>query len=166
MTLETLIRELEQANPVRSSSTRSVDVAWSKVRSTIINPTPERSPLRHRRTFALAGVAGLAAALIAVVVFQALPPLVSTPTSASATPFLKQAALTLRKITPFSESSPVVPQPGQYVYAETEEPNGNIFKTWLSVTGAAPALQRWTSGIQGEVPASGSVSDQIGRAHV
>ena len=159
MTLETLIRELEQANPVLSSSTRSVDDAWSKVRSTIIIPTPDRSPLRHRRTFALVGLAGLVLALIGVVVFQALPSPVSAPTSASATPFLKQAALTLRKVTPFSESSLVVPQPNQYVYAETEEPNGNIFKSWLSVTGAATALQRWTSGIPGEVPASGSVSN-------
>jgi hypothetical protein len=45
------------------------------------------------------------------------------------------------------------------VYSETEDPSGTLVQTWLSVDGNLPEVGRWTSGIKGEVPASGATSN-------
>jgi hypothetical protein len=124
------------------------------IQSTMNNDT--RTSRSRRRTQVLA-VCALAAAVAGVVVFQALPSSVSTPSAASAAPFLRKAATTVVKAATFSDQSTAAPQPNQFVYAETEDPSGTLVKTWLSVSGTNPGLQRWTSGIKGEVPATGAI---------
>jgi hypothetical protein len=116
-----------------------------------------RATSSHRRSRRIILAAAVAAAAVGVVVFQTLPGSVGTPTSASAAPFLRQAARAVLTAPTFQEQSSVVPQPNQYVYSETEDPSGTLVKIWLSVDGSLPGLQRWTSGITGEVPASGAI---------
>jgi hypothetical protein len=111
----------------------------------------------HRRSRRIILAAAVAAAAVGVVVFQTLPGTVGTPTSASAAPFLRQAARAVLTAPTFSEQSAVIPQANQYVYSETEDPNGTLTQIWLSADGSLPGLQRWTSGIKGEVPASGAI---------
>jgi hypothetical protein len=116
-----------------------------------------RATSSHRRSRRILLAAAVAAAAVGVVVFQTLPGDVSTPTSASAAPFLRQAARAVLAAPTFSEQSAVVPQANQYVYSETEDPSGTLTQIWLSADGSLPGLQRWTSGIKGEVPASGAI---------
>jgi hypothetical protein len=116
-----------------------------------------RATSSHRRSRRIILAAAVAAAAVGVVVFQTLPGSVGTPTSASAAPFLRQAARAVLTAPTFSERSAVVPQANQYVYSETEDPNGTLTQIWLSADGSLPGLQRWTSGIKGEVPASGAI---------
>jgi hypothetical protein len=111
----------------------------------------------HRRSRRIILAAAVAAAAVGAVVFQTLPGSVGTPTSASASPFLRQAARAVLTAPTFQEQSSVVPQPNQYVYSETEDPSGTLVKIWLSADGSLPGLQRWTSGIKGEVPATGEI---------
>ncbi len=113
----------------------------------------------HRRSRRIILAAAVAAAAVGVVVFQTLPDSVGTPTSASAAPFLRQAARAVLTAPTFDQQSSVVPQANQYVYSETEDPSGTLVQTWLSVDGNLPEVGRWTSGIKGEVPASGETSN-------
>ena len=96
--------------------------------------------------------------MIAVVVLQVLPGTLSKTPSASAAQFLKRAATTVLATATASDQSIVIPQPNQYVYSVTEDPNGTLVKTWISVSGANPGHTEWTSGIAGEVPATGGNS--------
>jgi hypothetical protein len=101
----------------------------------------------------------LVAALVGVVVFQAFPSPDTAPTAASAAPFLRQAARAVLTAPTFDQQSAVIPQANQYVYSETEDPSGTLVQTWLSVDGNLPEVGRWTSGIKGEVPASGATTN-------
>jgi|ERR1039458_4597651 hypothetical protein len=154
MNVDTTIEELEAANPVGPPSESQIDAAWLSIRATLTVPGRRRVPRRARRVVA-AGI--LAAALVGVVVFQALPSPDTAPTAASAAPFLRQAARAVLTAPTFDQQSSVVPQANQYVYSETEDPSGTLVQIWLSTDGSLPGLQRWTSGIKGEVPASGAI---------
>src|SRR5665213_1865872 len=116
-----------------------------------------RATRSHGRSRRIILVAAVAAVAMGVVVFQTLPGSVGTPTSASASPFLRQAARAVLAAPTFNEQSAAVPQANQYVYSETEDPNGTLTQIWLSADGSLPGLQRWRSGIKGEVPASGAI---------
>jgi len=116
-----------------------------------------RATSSHRRSRRIILAVAVAAAAVGVVVLQTLPGSVGTPTSASASPFLRQAARAVLTAPTFSERSDVVPQANQYVYSETEDPNGTLVQMWLSADGSLPGLQRWTSRIKGEVPATGEI---------
>jgi hypothetical protein len=152
--VDTIIEELEATNPVGPPSESQIDTAWQAIRATLTAPERRRVPRRARRV-AAAGI--LVAALVGAVVFQALPSPDTAPTAASAAPFLRQAARAVLTAPTFSEQSAVVPQANQYVYSETEDPSGTLTQIWLSADGSLPGLQRWTSGIKGEVPASGAI---------
>jgi hypothetical protein len=154
--VDTTIEELEAANPVGPPSESQIDAAWLSIRATLTSPTRLRAPRRTRRVVA-AGI--LVAALVGVVVFQALPSPETAPTAASAAPFLRQAARAILTAPTFDQQSAVVPQANQYVYSETEDPSGTLVQTWLSVDGNLPEVGRWTSGIKGEVPASGATTN-------
>jgi hypothetical protein len=156
MNADTIILELEAANPVRQAREPRIDDAWLSIRASLTVPERRRVPRRTRRVVA-AGT--LAAALAGVVVLQVLPSPATAPQAASAAPFLRQAARAILTAPTFSEQSAVVPQANQYVYSETEDPSGTLVQTWLSVDGSLPEVGRWTSGIKGEVPASGATSN-------
>jgi hypothetical protein len=156
VTVDTLIEELEAANPVRSPSESQIDAAWLSMRATLTAPGRRRVTRRAQR-----GIAAsiLVAALVGVVVFQALPSPVTAPTAASAAPFLRQAARAILTAPTFKQQSSVIPQANQYVYSETEDPSGLLVQQWLSVDGNLPALHRNVSGINGEVLAPGMISN-------
>ena len=156
MNVDTIIEELEAANPVGPPSKSQIDAAWQAIRATLKAPARRRVSRRARRV-AAAGI--LAAALVGVVVFQAMPSPVTAPTAASAAPFLRQAARAVLTAPTFGEQSAVVPQANQYVYSETEDPSGTLYQLWLSVDGNLPALHRYTSGINGGVLAPGMISN-------
>ena len=118
-----------------------------------------RTTRSHRRGRRIILAAAVAAVAVGVVVLQTLPGSVGTPASASAAPFLRQAARAVLTAPTFDQQSSVVPQANQYVYSETEDPSGTLVQTWLSVNGNLPEVGRWTSGIKGEVPASGATSN-------
>jgi hypothetical protein len=156
--IDTVIRELEAANPARPPSESRVDSAWNSLRERLTAPEPRRVP----RSARLAGAAGiLVAALVAVVVFQASPTPHLTPTassSASAAPFLRRAAHAVLTAPTFNERSGVVPRANQYVYSETEDPSGTLYQLWLSTNGNLPALHRNVSS-KGEVIAPGVIAN-------
>jgi hypothetical protein len=154
--VDTIIEQLEAANPVGPPSETQIDTAWLSIRANLTVPQRRRLLRRPRR---VVGAGILAAALVGIVVFQVLPTPDSAPTSASAAPFLRHAARAILTAPTFSQQSSVVPQANQYIYSETEDPSGTLVQMWLSVDGNLPALQRWTSGIKGEVPASGTVTN-------
>lgn len=77
MNIDTVIEELEAANPAGPPSESRVDNAWNSLRENLTAPERRRVP----RSARLAGAAGiLVAALVAVVVFQASPTPHITPT--------------------------------------------------------------------------------------
>jgi hypothetical protein len=154
--VDTIIEELEAANPVGPPSESQIDAAWLSIRATLTAPERRRVPWRARRVVA-AGI--LVAALVGVVVFQALPSPDTAPTAASAAPFLRQAARAILTAPTFDQQSSVVPQANQYVYSETEDPSGMLVQQWLSVDGNLPALHRNMSGINGGVLAPGMISN-------
>ena len=156
MNVDTIIEELEAANPVGPPSESRIDATWLSIRATL-TASEHRHVSSGARRAVVAGA--LAAAIVGVVVFQALPTPVSAPTSASAAPFLRQAARAVLTAPTFLQQSSVVPEANQYVYSETEDPSGTLDQTWLSVDGNLPEIGRWTSGIKGEVPASGETSN-------
>jgi hypothetical protein len=110
-------------------------------------PTADASPARrHRRSIrlALAGIA-VAAGLVAIFVLpgssptrppQGGPPMVHL----AAVHFLDKAAVAAMQL----PSSP--PLPDQFVYSETEGPDGTLTETWLSADGSSSGLTRWTAG--------------------
>jgi hypothetical protein len=153
--LGTDIRKLiDVAEPVSAAEAVAFAAASQTNKSTVTSSVRRRVSRSARR---VAGAGILVAALVGVVVFQALPSPDTTPTAASAAPFLRQAARAILTAPTFHEESSVVPQPNQYVYSETEDPSGTVVKIWLSVDGSLPGVQRWTSGITGEVPATGEI---------
>ena len=158
MTIDTIIYELEAANPVRPPSELRADTAWNSLREHLTAPERRRAPRGAR----LAGAAAiLVAALAAVVVFQASPTPHIAPTAsstASAAPFLRQAAHAVLTAPTFTEQSGVIPQANQYVYSETEDPSGTLYQLWLSTNGNLPALHRYVSST-GEVIAPGMISN-------
>jgi|GEM_PF-1992590 len=156
MNVDTLIEDLEAANPVGPPSEARVDAAWASFRAGLAAPERRHVPRRARR---MAAVGILAAALAGVVVFQALPGPETAPSAASAAPFLRQAAQAVLTAPTFSQQSSVVPQANQYVYSETEDPSGTLYQLWLSVNGNLPALHRNVSGINGGVLAPGMISN-------
>jgi hypothetical protein len=153
--LDTVIERLEAANPLGPPSESRVDEAWRSLRANLT--VPERRCLRRRARRAV--VAGaLVAALVGVVVFQALPSPDTAPSAASAAPFLRHAARAVLTAPTFVEQSAVVPQANQYVYSETEDPSGALYQLWLSVDGNLPALHRYVSGTGGLI-APGMISN-------
>jgi hypothetical protein len=118
----------------------------------------DRTTSSHRRSRRIILAATVAAVAVGVVVFQTLPGSVGTPTSASASPFLRQAARAVLTAPTFSAQSAVVPQENQYVYSETENPSGTLYQLWLSTNGDRPALVRYVSST-GEVIAPGLMSN-------
>lgn len=156
MNVDTVIEELEAANHVAPPSEAQVDAAWLTLRITLTGPERRRV---SRRTPRVAAVGALAAALAGALVFQVLPGPDTTPTAASAAPFLRHAARAILTAPTFAEQSAVIPQPNQYVYSETEDPSGTVVQMWLSADGNLPALQRWTSGLASGVPATGTFSN-------
>lgn len=120
------------------------------------DPVSIRTSQRRRvRNIALSSVA---AAVVAAVVLQVLPGTLSTPPTASAAQFLKRAAATVLATASADAQTSVIPQPDQYVYSVTEDPDGTLTKTWLSVSGANPGRTEWISGVAGAVPATGGNS--------
>jgi hypothetical protein len=101
---------------------------------------------RHRRSvrLALAAVA-VAAGLAAIFVLPGSSP-TRTPQGGpptvhlAAVRFLAKAAVAAMQL----PSSP--PLPDQFVYSETEGPDGTLTETWLSVDGSTSGLTRWTAG--------------------
>lgn len=121
----------------------------------------EGEPVRglHRSTRQILTIIAVAAVAIGVVALQTLPSSLGSPSPASASQFLRKAAINVVKVTAQSDNGVVIPQPGQFVYAETEDPSGTLNMTWLSVTGATPEFQRWTSGVASANPSSGDNSN-------
>jgi hypothetical protein len=156
--IDTVIEELEAANPAGPPNESRVDNAWNSLRENLAAPEHRRVPQSAR----LAGALGiLVAALVTVVVFQASPIPHTTPTassSASAAPFLRRAAHAVLTAPTFNEQSGVIPQANQYVYSETEDPSGTLYQLWLSTNGNLPALHRYVSS-SGDVIAPGMVSN-------
>jgi hypothetical protein len=156
--IDTVIEELEAANPAGPPNESRVDNAWNSLRENLTVPERRRVP----RSARLAGAAGiLVAAFVAVVVFQAspIPHLTPTPlSSASAAPFLRRAAHAVLTAPTFNEQSGVIPQANQYVYSETEDPSGTLYQLWESTNGNLPALHRYVSST-GELIAPGMVSN-------
>src|ERR1700722_5542976 len=156
MNVDIVVEELAAANLVGPPSDSQTDAAWLSIRASLNVPVRRRAPKRARRVVA---VSALAAALVGVVAFQALPSPESGPTAASATPFLRQAARAVLTAPTFNQKNSFLPQSNQYVFSETEDPNGPLVQTWLSADGNLPEVGRWTSGIKGEVPAFGATTN-------
>lgn len=154
MNMDTVIEELEAANPVVSPGESRLDAAWQSLRGKLTVPVRRRVP-RSARLAVAAGI--LVAALVVVVVFQASPSPRTAPTAASAAPFLRRAAHAVLTAPTFTEQSGVIPQANQYVYSETEDPSGTLYQLWLSTNGNLPALVRYVSS-SGEVIAPGMIS--------
>lgn len=77
MNIETVIQELEAANPLTSPSNSSVDAAWSEFRTSVVTP---RNARRWILTFS-----GIAAAAVAIaVLLSGTVPLGKPPTAAAA----------------------------------------------------------------------------------
>jgi len=156
MNIDTVIDELEAANPAGPPSESRVDNAWNSLRENLTASVRRHVP----RSARLAGAAGiLVAALVAVVVFQAspIPHITPTVSSASAAPFLRRAAHAVLTAPTFNEQSGVIPQADQYVYSETEDSSGTLYQLWLSTNGNLPALVRYVSS-SGDVIAPGVIS--------
>jgi len=112
------------------------------------HPTADAAAARrHRRSvrLVLAGVA-IAAGLVAILLLPASsparPPQEGPPTvHLAAVRFLDKAAVAAMQL----PGSP--PLPDQFVYSETEGPDGTLTETWLSVDGSSSGLTRWTAGV-------------------
>lgn len=91
---------------------------------------------------AMAGAVAVAAA--GLVIFLMAPTGTSNGNSSvvqlTVAQFLHKAATTALN------RSASVPEPNQYVYSETETPDGTLTQTWLSVNGASPGLNQATTG--------------------
>jgi hypothetical protein len=154
--VDTIVEELEAADPVGPASDYQMDAAWLSLRAALTGPERRRVPSGTRRAIA---VGALASALVGVVVIQVLPDPATAPTAASAAPFLRQAARAVLTAPTFGQRSSVIPQANQYVYSETEDPSGTLYQLWLSANGNLPALHRYLSGTSGEVYAPGMISN-------
>jgi hypothetical protein len=158
MNIDTVIEELEAANPTRSPGESRANNAWNSLRENLTASERRHAPRAAR----LVGAAGiLVVALVAVVLFQASPIPHTAPTessSASAAPFLRRAAQAVLTAPTFNEQSGVQPRANQYVYSETEDPSGTLYELWLSTNGNLPALHRYVSS-SGNVIAPGMVSN-------
>jgi hypothetical protein len=154
--LDTDIRTLiDVAEPVSAAEAVAFAAASRPGEVSLAVPARRRVSRRMRRV----GAAGiLVAALVEVVVFQALPSPETAPSVASAAPFLRQAAHAVLTAPTFSEQSAVVPQENQYVYSETEDPSGTLYQEWLSTNGDRPAVVRYVSS-SGEVVPPGVMSN-------
>jgi hypothetical protein len=153
--VDTVIKELEAADPIRASDDLRIEEAWQSLRTTLT--APGRRDGRRVRLAVAVGV--LAAVVVAVVVFQApTNPNGTTPSAASAAPFLRRAAYAVLTAPTFTEQSGVIPQANQYVYSETEDPSGTLYQLWLSTNGNLPALHRYVSS-SGEVIVPGMISN-------
>lgn len=104
---------------------------------------PERKALRRRRHFALAGVAAVAAASVAFFAIATSGPS-SRPSKLAIN--LTSATFLDRAASAVVNEPPAPPEPGQFVYSETETPDGTVTETWLSADGSSAGLTRWTSG--------------------
>ena len=102
---------------------------------------------RRRRAMRLALAGGLAAAAGLVAIFLVssasptrLPQGKRPMIQLAAVQFLDKAAAAALQ----QPSSP--PLPKQFVYSETEDPDGTLTEMWLSVDGSSSGLSRWTAG--------------------
>src|ERR1700722_8932398 len=122
---------------------------------------PTAGPLRRRRRvvrLALGG--GTAAAAAGLAVIFVVPSSSPGPLHGgrpvihlAAVQFLDQAAAAVVQ----QPSSP--PLPAQFVYSETEGPDGTLTETWLSVDGLSRGLSRWTAGTRAPDPGATGSND-------
>jgi hypothetical protein len=105
-------------------------------------PLP-RPSLRRRRRIALAGMAAAAAAAAA---FLAIPTTARSARPSSPVIDLTAARFLDRAASAVVNEPAAAPQPGQFVYSETQTADGTVTETWLSADGSSDGLTRWTSG--------------------
>jgi hypothetical protein len=146
---------LIEADPQYGVSTPQGDSAEAQAILRHILGSTTRAPRRAKRTRRRLALACGVVVVVAALTIGALPDSPTRAPAASAAPFLRAAAKGVMTTATFGGASPVVPLASQYVYSETEDPSGTLQKEWLSVDGLRPEVERWISGIPGEVPASG-----------
>jgi hypothetical protein len=143
--LATARRRLDDAVSQELKATEAV--------STKGHGSPTIVPLRRRRPVRLALAGGVAVAAAGLAAIFAVPgsaptrPLQGRPVAhLAAVRFLDEAAAASLQ----QPSSP--PLPSQFVYGETENPDGTLTETWLSVDGSSDGLTRWTDGANSPDP--------------
>ena len=116
--------------------------------------TPEASEhLRKARPLARIALVGAVAAIAAALAVLFIAPSAPIPgrTSDNGRVVINLAAARFldRAAAAALNQSAITPLPNQYVYSETEGPDGTLAETWLSVDGASPGLSRSTGGASG-----------------
>jgi hypothetical protein len=135
----------EFAESFPSASSNDAQDILNRVLANRSTPRQRRTRIRVVAAVGIVAVAGLVA-------IGVLPDTSTHPPAASAAPFLRSAAKAVLTTATFGTGPAVIPQPGQYIYSEKEDPSGTLVQTWLSFDGTTPGQTTYTSQVPGYPP--------------